>query len=155
MTLALSNLLSYVANASDFQSPRTSGLAGAGHAGPMLNDSIYLNPSFVSFLPSYSVSGNYLFYKGPTEGDGPGDPHGHNLNVSLQDGRSEFFQAGVGFTLMEDRKVIHFGASKSVVQRFGVGLGGKFVLPNVNSPSPIWDTVFSMTGVPWDAVQSF
>lgn len=139
--------------ASDFQSPRTAALGGAGHAGPMLNDAIYLNPSFVSFLPSYSIAGNYLFYKGPSESEGPGDPHGHNLNVSLQDGRSELFQAGVGFTLLEDRKVINVGASKSIVQRFGVGLGGKFVLPNTNAPKPIWDSVLSTTAVPWDWIQ--
>ena len=39
--------------AADFQSPRTAALGGAGHAAPMLNDAIYLNPSFVSFMPSY------------------------------------------------------------------------------------------------------
>src|SRR4051812_23643954 len=68
--------------ASDFHSPRTAALGGAGHAGPLLNDGVYLNPSFASFLPSYSVSGNLLLFHGP---DGPnGDPsyHGRNYNVS-------------------------------------------------------------------------
>jgi hypothetical protein len=140
--------------ASDFQSPRASALGGAGHAGPMLNDAIYLNPSFVSFLPSYSLSGNYSFFKGPDNGAGSSsDPHGHILNASLQDGRSELFQAGVGLTLMDDRRMIHIGASRTIVTRFGVGAGAKLVLPNVKSPSPIWDSTLSVTGVPWDWLQ--
>ncbi len=128
-------------------------MGGAGHAGPMLNDAIYLNPSFVSFLPVYSISGNYLFYGGPTNSDGDSDIHGHNVNLSLQDGRSELFQAGAGLTLLEDRKIISIGASKNIVQRFGLGIGGKFIVPNVESPHPIWDSIISMTWVPFDWVQ--
>jgi hypothetical protein len=141
--------------ASDFLSPRSAALGGAGHAGPMLNDAIYMNPSFVSFLPSYSISGNYLFFHGPSvDTEGPGDPHGHGFNVSLQDGRSELFQAGVGFTQMEDRRVVNIGASKSIIPKFGVGVGGKFVVPNSDSsPHPIYDSLLSVTGVPLEWLQ--
>lgn len=143
------------ANASDFQSPRTSALGGAGHASPMLNDAIYLNPSYVSFLPTYSLSGNYSFFEGPSncDGCGPSDPHGHVLNASIQDGRSELFQAGVGFTELDDRKVLNIGASRSIVQRLGIGIGGKWVLPNVDSPTLLWDTMVSITFVPLDWLQ--
>ena len=139
--------------ASDYQSPRTAALGGSGHAGPMLNDAIYLNPSFVSLLPSYSLGANYLYYTAPSDSESSGDPHGHNINVSVQDGRSEMFQAGVGFTMMEDRKIFNMGASKAIIQRFGVGVGGKFLLPNTSAPHPIWDTMLSVTGVPFDWIQ--
>jgi hypothetical protein len=121
----------------------------------MLNDAIYLNPSFVSFLPTYSISANYGFYGGPTLCDGctQSDPHGHTLNASIQDGRSELFQAGVGLSLLNDRKVLNVGASRSVVQRVGVGIGGKWVLPNIDSPPLLWDTIVSVTYVPFGWLQ--
>lgn len=155
LLLSILSLWSAAANAADFQSPRTAALGGAGHASPMLNDALYLNPSFVSFLPTYSISANYGFYGGPTSCDncGRGDPHGKGLNLSLQDGRSELFQAGVGLSILEDRKIINLGASRSIVQRFGVGIGGKWVLPNLDSPSPIWDVVLSTSAIPLDMLQ--
>jgi hypothetical protein len=142
--------LSGVAVASDFQSPRAAAIGGAGHAGPMLNDAIYLNPSFVSFLPIYSISGNYSFFGGPSQCDGCGlsDPHGHVLNASVQDGQSELFQAGVGVSEFSDRKVLNIGASRTVVKKLGIGIGGKWVLPNVDSPSLSWDSMASMTFLP-------
>jgi hypothetical protein len=140
------------ARASDFQTPRAAGIGGAGHAGPMLNDAIYLNPSYASFLPAYSISGNYGFYGGPSQCDdcGPSDPHGHLINASIQDGRSELFQAGVGFTELNDRKVLNVGASRTIVQKLGVGIGGKWEIPNVDAPPLLWDTLVSMTFVPLD-----
>lgn len=141
--------------ASDFQSPRTAALGGAGHASPMLNDAIYLNPSYVSFLPSYSLSGNYGFYGGPPTCDtcGPSDPHGHLLNASIQDGRSDMFQAGVAFTELNDRKIFNVGASRTIVERLGIGFGGKWVIPNIDSPPLLWDTMASITFVPLDWLQ--
>jgi hypothetical protein len=141
--------------ASDFQSPRTAALGGAGHASPMLNDSIYLNPSFVSFMPSYSFSANYSFFKGPPacEDCGPSDPHGHALNVSIQDGRSELFQAGVGVTLLDDRKALNIGASRAIVQQLGIGIGGKWILPETESPDLKWDSLASITFLPMDWLQ--
>src|SRR5689334_537537 len=87
------------ANASDFHSPRTAALGGAGHAGPLLNDAIYLNPSYASLLPAYSISANYVAFRG-TE-TLPDDSHpysGNNFNLSVQDGHTEAFQAGLGYT---------------------------------------------------------
>jgi hypothetical protein len=120
----------------------------------MLNDAIYLNPSYVSFLPAYSISGNYSFFGGPSQCDdcGPSDPHGHVLNASIQDGRSELFQAGVGFSEYNDRKMLNIGASRAVVQKLGVGIGAKWVLPNVDSPSLGWDSMASITFVPFDVL---
>ncbi len=130
-TLALLLFLSIPALASDFQSPRTAALGGAGHAAPLLTDSIYLNPSFTSFLPAYLASVNYGVYKGgDTNPDGTQTVHGHILNAAVQDGRNEMFQAGVGMTIREDAKYFNIGASKALFQKFGVGLGGKYIIPN-------------------------
>jgi hypothetical protein len=140
LTLALAS--SPTAFSADFQSPRTMALGGAGRASPLLNDAIYLNPSFVSFLPTSSVAANF------TRLDGSG----RNANVSILDGRSEMFQAGVGYTLQEDRRMIHFGGSKSLLERYGIGLSGKFILPNGESPNSIWESQVSFTAIPGDAV---
>jgi hypothetical protein len=142
---------SLTADASDFWSPRTASLGGAGHAGPMLNDAIYLNPSFVSLLPTYAVSGNYLFYEGT--GSSP-DPHGHSLNFSIQDGRSELFQAGAGFTLKDDSSILNIGASKSLIARTGLGVGAKFLFPKAPGVGVQSDFTYSMTAVPWDFLQA-
>src|SRR3712207_2027184 len=105
----------------DFHTARTVGLGGAGHAGPLLNDSIYLNPSYLAFLKNYSIQGNYLWFKG--------EPHGRNMNVSIQDGTSEFFAAGLAYTIREDLKVLNAGLGRAVHQRFSVGVGAKMVMP--------------------------
>lgn len=118
---------------SDFHSPRTVALGGAGHAGPLLNDAIYLNPSFTSFLPSYSVSLNYQRFGGPAIDQGAGqsrDYYGRIMNFSIQDGRSEFFQAGASYTRREDGTFVHLGGSKAFFQRWGVGVSGKFLFSN-------------------------
>src|SRR5436305_13181621 len=81
---------------SDFHSARTAALAGSGHAGPLLNDSVFLNPSYASFLPTYSLALQYLKFSGPSR-PGESDYHGRNYSVSIQDGRNELFQAGVAY----------------------------------------------------------
>src|SRR5579885_2081449 len=139
----------FPAAASDFWSPRTAALGGSGHAGPLLNDAIYLNPSYVSLLPTYGISGNYFNYSGA--GSDPG-PAGHGFNFSIQDGRSELFQAGVGYTNRPDTSILNIGASKSLVQRTGVGVGGKFIFPKGTSRM-LSDATFSFTGVPSNFVQ--
>lgn len=134
---------------SDFQSPRTAALGGASHAGPLLNDAIYLNPSFASFLPTYSMSANYLWFNGSaTEPDGSSFYHGHNLNASIQDGRSEVFQAGLGYTITENARMLHLGASKSFIKRMGFGMGGKFIFPKGDASGvTIRDATVSMSGI--------
>jgi hypothetical protein len=155
--LTLIFFLSIPALASDFQSARTAGLGGAGHAAPMLTDSIYLNPSFTPFLHAQVGSFNYGFYKGGDEQpDGSRSIHGKLWNVSVQDGRNELFEAGVGFTKREDSKYINFGASKMVMEKLGVGLGGKVILPNSGNGSQAQDFNISGTFVATDwAMVSF
>lgn len=132
----------------DYWSPRTTGLGGSGHAAPLLNDAIYLNPSFASFLPSYSASFNYDFFNaGNQNTNGDWDVHGHDMNLSIQDGRSEMFQAGVGITQTDNYRLIDVGASKAVIQRLGVGLGAKFLFPSTGSRTSVQDGILSVSGV--------
>lgn len=112
------------AQASDFHSPRTAALGGSGHAGPLTNDAIYLNPSYSSFVNAYSISGSYSNYGGSAPN------HGRLLNFSIIDGRSPLFQAGVGYTMKNDNNWLHIGASKAVLERLSVGLSGKLVMEN-------------------------
>lgn len=110
-------LLPLTSWAVEYQSPRTLSLGGAGRGAPMLTDAIYLNPAYSSFIASYSVSGGYLWFD-----------QGRNYNVSIQDSRTEMFQAGMGFTRREQNAAVSIGASKTVVDRLGFGLGGKFLI---------------------------
>src|SRR4051812_17667173 len=78
-------------SASDFQSARTAALGGAGHAAPLLNDSIYLNPSFESFLPTYTGAANYFNHSaGAVDAEGSHELHGRGWNASLHDGKNEW-----------------------------------------------------------------
>jgi hypothetical protein len=123
-------LVSCGAFASDFWSPRTAALGGAGRAGPLLNDALLLNPSFVAFLVN-RVSGaiHYSRIDGGRTGDG-----GRQYHVSMQDSRSPLFSAGLAYTQREDGSTIHFGASRVFFQRMGIGLSGKFLFnPERNS----------------------
>jgi hypothetical protein len=117
--------ISFSAAGMDFQSPRVTSLGGAGRAGPILNDTIYQNPSYVSFLPSYSFSGNY----GTQSTDQPDTANSGSTtyNASVIDGSSEnFFQAGVGYTNRLTGHLLTIGASKSFLAKYGIGIGGKF-----------------------------
>lgn len=130
----------------DFHSPRTDALGGAGHAHPLLNDAIYMNPSFASFIQTYGFSFNYTPYDGGANLPGGGHQiHGHVLNASVQDGKAQLFQAGVGLTLRDDGKLINFGASKAAIKNLGFGLGAKLYLPNGPNQTSSQDTIFSTT----------
>lgn len=134
---------SNVANAADFHSPRTAALGGAGHAGPVLNDAIYQNPAFSSFLPMYSAAVGY----GLIMGDGP-----HPLyNASFQDGRSEIFQAGVGYTRQANRQFFNLGASRAILQRLGFGMGAKFFF--LENQDIYQDASISMMAIPVGWIQ--
>ena len=140
------------AHASDFESPRTGALGGAGHANPLLNDSIYLNPSYEAFLPTYSVSANYDWYHGgATEPDGSSELHGRTLNASIQDGQSDLFHAGVGLTLQDNGKLLNIGAAKAAIKQLGIGLGAKIFFPNQANVDGVRDMMFSSTYIilPW------
>ncbi len=130
--------------AADFQSPRTTGLGGAGVAGPLTNDSIYLNPSYASFLEAYSVSGSYSSVQDPTN-------EGRLLNVSVVDGRSPLFQAGVGYTVRPRDAWVHLGASKAVANRVSIGVGGKLIMDR-GKPDAKEGTV-ALTVLPSDWLQ--
>ena len=138
--------------ASDFHSARTASLGGAGHGAPLLNDSVYLNPSFNSFLPSYSLAYNFSKFNGGSAELG-NETHGRNYNFSIQDGRSELFQAGVAYTVREDGTFIHFGASRTVIKQLGVGIGGKVFFNTTNHTSGK-DLTFSVSGVPNEIFQT-
>lgn len=146
----LSGIWILSASAADFQSPRTMALGGAGHANPLLSDAIYVNPSFISFMQTHSLSLYYLNYgngtvQGPT---GPTDFYGHNLNLSVMDGSPDsLFQAGFGYTRKEDSSVISVSAGKGFFQGMGVGVGTKFIFLNNSSGRRITDAIISTTGV--------
>jgi len=107
---------------SDFQTARVAALGGAGHAGPLFAESIYLNPSFASYYPQRIISSHFQSY------DGVPNPDGRLFNVSVADGTAPLFQAGVGYTHRDDGRVLHFGASKSVQKQIGIGIGYKLFL---------------------------
>lgn len=139
------------AHASDVHSPRTLGLGGSGHAGPLLNDSIYLNPSFAAFLQTYSIALNYLNFKND------GDRKGRGYNVAVQDGRTEFLQAGAAYSVREDGAIAHIGVAKSFFKRFGVSGAYKIYMPTPQAGRPkklIHDSILSMTLIPLDWLQS-
>lgn len=136
---------------SDFRSPRTEALGGAGHASPLLSDSIYLNSSFMPQIMTHALSFDYTVFgngKKPTS-EGPIDFYGHNMNISVVDGTHDaLFQAGVGYTVREDNSMIHFGFGKQVIEKYlAVGLGGKFVFPTNNSGARYLDGVLSVTSL--------
>ncbi len=129
--------------ASDFHSPRTSALGGAGHAGPLLNDAIYLNPSFTAFLPTYSMSGSGMLYKSGNEMD----KFKNTWGASVMDGQTALFQAGVGLSRRLPYTMIHLGAAKAAVDRLGFGLGAKYYFKDQNYRHGDQDMTFSVTGI--------
>lgn len=146
LALSIALLTAHSTFGSDFHSPRTASLGGAGHAGPLLNDAIYLNPSFISLLPTYSVSVNFEPYSNGTEGY-----HGHIMNLAIQDGRTELFQAGVAYTVRPDSKIIHVGGSKRLGDPISVGMGAKFVLSDDRVTNLVKDITLSTSviAMPW------
>ena len=133
------------ARASDFESPRIAALGGSGRAGPLLNDAIFLNPSYASFLNTYSLAANYeLFNAGFEDASGQSPIGGHLLSLSIQDGRSDVFQAGIAVTRREDIALINLGGSKMIIaDRLAIGVHGKLGLPNDGSGQKIFDAGFS------------
>lgn len=121
-----------VTNAVEFHSARTLSMGGSGRANPLLTDAIYLNPSYGSFAPVYSLSGSYMPY----------NPGGRNYNLSIQDSRNEFFQGGVGYTKREGSSAINIGASKLAMDRMGFGLGSKFIIQD-DTKKMTTDLIFS------------
>lgn len=134
--------------ASDFHSPRTAALGGAGHASPLLNDAIFLNPSYASLLQTYSIGLDYTTFETQKK-----DREGRAYSVSIQDGRSPTFQAGAAYTLREDGAFVHLGVSKAVSEQLGIGIGAKFFFSSAVLTSGR-DGVFSMTYLLAEEIQS-
>jgi len=117
---------SFLANASDYQSPRTTSLGGSGRAGPLLNDATYINPSYIGLLKSYSLSLGYQKYS--ASGGKDSGYYGRILHASLQDSRTELFKAGAGYTSRQNSNMIHVGAAKDFFTHHSFGIGGKVLL---------------------------
>ncbi len=96
---------------------RVLGLGGAGRAAPTLTDGVYMNPSYSSFIPIYSLTMDYTKFNG-----------GRTYNATVQDSRTEMFQAGLGFTRRDQNAAINIGASKQALQNLGFGLGTKILI---------------------------
>jgi len=144
-------LITLCAKASDFQSPRTIGLGGAGHASPLFTDAIYLNPSYIPMLPVYALSLNYLWFDAGQIATSPGttDNYRHDLNFSFQNGNREApVQFGAGYTLRESYSLIHLAAAKSFGDgKFSVGLGSKVILPDDPSAAKTLDGSLSFSAI--------
>jgi hypothetical protein len=151
---SLNTWFSLSAWASDFHSPRTEALGGAGHATPLLTDAVYLNPSYHSFMTTHAFSFTYLTYSGGSLDSIP-NYHGNNMNLSIIDGSPEsLFQAGVGYTRRDDNNFIHIGASKKIIHQLGVGLGLKFIFPNDPSGGTIAESSLSASSIIFDWLQA-
>jgi hypothetical protein len=132
---------------SDYQSPRAAALGGASRANPILNDSIYLNPSFASFLPTYSLALGWSTYRGTPE-------YGARAyNVSILDGRSPLFQAGVGYTVKDGGSHIHVAASKALLERLSIGVGSQFFMSRDRGVRSAQDVSVGMTYIPVESFQ--
>jgi hypothetical protein len=129
--------------ATDYHSPRAAGLGGAGHAAPLLNDGIYMNPAMMALLPAYSISASHESASGP---DGS-EPKSIVQNASIQDGTNSLFQAGVGYTRKSYGREINLGASTRILTQYGVGMGGKFLFGSDSRPSA-QDATLSGVGGP-------
>lgn len=143
--------IGFSAFGSDYHSPRTDGLGGAGHASPVLTDAVYLNPSYSSYSKMRAFSASYLMFNGEQidTPQGVSNYYGHNFNISVLDGSHDaLFQAGVGFTRRDDANLVHIGASHTIIEQLGIGLGSKFIFPNDNSGQRVIDGTASLTGIP-------
>jgi len=132
--------------ASDFHSPRTAALGGAGHASPLLNDAILLNPSFAAFLNDRVSAGfSYQNFEAPSVDSSTqpeGEFSGRSYQVSLQDGRSPLFEAGVAYTRNPVGSSVHIGAARTFVQQFGFGVGAKLLF---NEERTVMDPNYSLS----------
>ncbi len=137
-----------IAHASDFHSPRTAALGGAGHASPFLHDAIYLNPAYGSFHATHSLGTSYYEAQG-------GHLKTNGWNTTVLDASSDaLFQAGVGFTRREDVSMLHVGASKSFLTRYGGGIGGKCLFfPTQLGNTRINDLSLSIAAIPLSFLQ--
>jgi hypothetical protein len=132
--------------ASEFQSPRVAAMGGAGRAGPLSTDAIYLNPSYIPHIPLHVLSLNYINYRGA--GGDYYAPTGHVLNAAFQDGtKNSFFQAGLGYTRFTQGAMFHLGVAAEVNPNWSIGISAKLIQPNFQYLSQIVNGSLSMTWV--------
>jgi hypothetical protein len=135
-TIALPFLLNSPALGSDVMMPRAAALGNSTHASPLFVDAVFLNPSYAAFVPSFSFSTYYAPFSSSDS-----SAFGRNYTLAVIDGRSPLFQAGAGYTVRDDGRMVHMGIGKGFAEVFGAGLGGKMYL----SASGNIPTVFEMT----------
>jgi hypothetical protein len=105
--------------AADFHSARTQSLGGAGHAGPFMTDSIYLNPSFLAFQRNYAISGNYSRF------DQGSRTNQETWNAAVSDGANPFVQAGLAYTHRIDATMYHLATGYRLTPTTALGISGK------------------------------
>ncbi|MBS1962273.1 MAG: hypothetical protein JST04_08665 [Bdellovibrionales bacterium] len=143
--------LAFVSNAyaADYHSPRAASLGGAGHAAPLLNDAIYLNPAMIAMLPAYSVSVSHESISGPDNTE----PQALVQNASIQDGTNPVFSAGIGYTRKTYGREVGFGVASRISQQYSAGVGGRFLFGS-DSRNSAMDTSISGAGEPIDWLQT-
>ncbi len=137
------------ARATDYVSPRAAGMGGAGHAGPLLNDAIYMNPSMIALQPAYSVSVSHETAKGPDNTE----PKALVENASIQDGTNSVFAAGLGYTRKTYGREVNVGLASRIFDKYGVGVGSKFLFGS-DSRENAQDAILSAIGSPLDWFQA-
>ena len=135
--------------AADYHSPRAASLGGAGHAAPLLNDAIYLNPAMIAMLPAYSVSVSHESISGPDNTE----PQALVQNASIQDGTNPVFSAGIGYTRKTYGREVGFGIASRISPRYAAGIGGRALFGS-DSRTSAMDTSISGAGEPIDWLQT-
>jgi hypothetical protein len=123
-------------------------MGGAGHAAPLLNDAIYMNPSVIAMLPAYSVSVSHETAKGPDDTE----PKALVENASVQDGTNSFFAAGLGYTRKTYGREVNVGVATRMFDKYGVGVGSKFLFAS-DSKVNAQDATVSAVGGPLEWLQ--
>ena len=99
---------------------------------------------------------NYLSFRGDPydSSQGPSDYYGRNVNVFLFDGTADsLFQAGVGYTSRDDAALLHLGASKVILKKWGIGLAGKVLFPRESPGERIVNGSLSFSHIPFTWLQ--
>ncbi len=113
------------ANASDYQSPRTLSLGGAGHAAPLQTDPIVMNASHAAFLPAYQVTAAFQRYKGST---GNQEPRGRVATFAVLDGNQTTVPIGLLYSRRAQGAILALGGGYKINEAWSVGLSAKTTL---------------------------
>ncbi len=105
------------ANALNYQSARTTSLAGAGRAGCLLTDTVTLNPSMLGLYEISALSGTLNWFRPAADLS--------LYNISVIDGTNPWFSAGLSFTRARKGDFIHLAVSKKIDYWISVGAHAK------------------------------